>query len=366
MGKTNRILVVDDDELIRKLLTDILESLNYEVETARDAFEGIAKLELDIDLVLMDLEMPGMDGFDAVRRIREYSQHQDLPIIMVTGLTSREDQIRAVKAGANDFIAKPFDATEIQIRISSLLRIKEASDALKRYKDELEGMVAKRTKALRKALEGMVGTQRELQKANLETIHCLVAAAEFKDKDTAGHIQRMSRFSSMLARKVKLPPGEIELILYASPMHDIGKIGTPEEILLKPGKLTSDEFKIMKQHTVYGSQILTRSTSTLLQTGKMIALTHHEKWDGNGYPYGLAGEDIPIYGRICAVADVFDALTSERPYKRAFSNTEALELLRKDNKHFDPELIELFLENMDEVEEIQREIKLKEEEKGKK
>ena len=357
MEQSKRILVVDDEEKVRNLLKRMLESFGHEVEIAKDGFEALAKLDFDIDLVLLDIEMPGMDGYEVARRIRDDAKHNDLPIIFVTSLASRNDRIRAVEAGGNDFVAKPFDVVEIRARTSSLLKIKEANDALKRYKRELEETVVNRTAALRRALESMVDTQRLLRKAHIETIHCLVVAAEFKDKGTAGHIQRMSKFCRMLAKLLGLPPGEVELVLQASPMHDIGKIGTPEEILLKPGRLTDDEFQIIKQHPLYGSRILSKSTSQLLQTGKLIALTHHEKWDGSGYPHGLAGEDIPLYGRICAVADVFDALTSERPYKRAYSNDEAVKILQETNgNHFDPQIIELFLGNMDEVEEIQHQI----------
>lgn len=360
MNNSKRILIVDDDDNIRDVLKTMLESLDHEVEEACDGFEALAKLNLDIDLVLLDVEMPGMDGYEIAKRIREDADHKDLPIIFITGMSTREDRIRAVEAGGNDFIAKPFDLTEIRVRTASILRVKEANDELKQYKDMLELTVRNRTKALRKALGEMVDTQRMLREANLETIFCLVNAAEFKDKNTAGHIQRMSHFSGMLATKLRLSPGEVELIVNASPMHDIGKIGTPEEILLKPGKLTDEEFDIMKQHTIYGSKILSRSKSDLLQIGKNIAQTHHERWDGNGYPNRMQGEDIPIHGRICAVADVFDALTSARPYKEAFSNDKALRIIQ-DGKgsHFDPRIVNVLLDSMDDVRKIQSKFKIK-------
>ncbi len=298
--------------------------------------------------------MSGMDGFELVKRIRDNPDFRDLPVIIVTGMTTRTDRIRAVEVGANDFVAKPFDLTEINVRIKSLLRTKKAHDELKRHKQELEGIVARRTLALRNALDETVETQRMLRKAHIETINRLVIAAEYKDKGTAGHVKRMSRFSALLAQKINLPPGEIELILRASPMHDIGKIGTPEEILLKPGKLNEDEWIMIKKHPLIGGDILKQSSSELLQAGEIIALSHHEKWDGNGYPHGLAGEDIPLWGRICAVADVFDALTNERPYKPAYSNEESLRILKEGSgKHFDPHLVEIFINSMDEVVGIQ-------------
>ena len=298
--------------------------------------------------------MGGMDGFELVQHVRSHPRFKDIPVIMVTGMSTRKDRIRAVEVGANDFVAKPFDLTEIRVRIASVLRVKDAHDELKRHKTELEQLVAQRTDALRRALDEMVETQRQLQAAYIETINRLVVAAEYKDAGTAGHIQRMSRYSALLARKIDLPPSEVELILRASPMHDIGKIGTPEEILLKPGKLTEDEWQLMKLHPVIGSDILRDSTSKLLKAGEIIAASHHEKWNGRGYPNGLGGEDIPLWGRICAVADVFDALTSERPYKRAYSNDVAIRILKEGSgSHFDPHLADVFLQNMAEVITIQ-------------
>jgi len=355
MNKPKRILIVDDDRANRWLLEAKVESLGHESEIAQDGFEALAKLKLDIDLVLLDVMMPGMDGFEVVRHIREDPDVGDIPIIMVTTLTSKEDRLRSVEAGANDFISKPVDKTELRARTASLLKMKEAQDAIKRHKAELEEKVEQRTANLRQALEEMAEAQRRTHEAYLDTIHRLAVVAEYKDEDTAFHIKRMSRYSALLARKLNLSPGEVEIILHASPMHDVGKIGTPDAILLKPCKLNEEEWEIMKQHTTIGGRILDGSDSGLLQAGKVIALSHHEKWDGSGYPNGLAGEDIPLWGRICAVADVFDALTNKRPYKEAFSNEKSLEIMKEErNKHFDLELINLFLENFDEVVAIQK------------
>jgi putative two-component system response regulator len=349
-----RILVVDDEKEVRKVLKVMLESLGHEVEMASDGFEALAKLIFDIDLVMLDVEMPIMDGYEVARQIRSDPAHNDIPIIFSTGMNSREDRVRAVEAGGNDFISKPVELTELKVRTSSLLKIKDVTDALKSSNQKLEETVANRTVALRKALDGMVETQRLLREAHIESICCLVAAAEYKDSDTAFHIQRMSHISSLLAKKLRLPPGDVELIHHASPMHDIGKIGTPEKILQKPGKLTTNEFQIIKQHALLGSQILTKSNSDIMRIGMQIALTHHEKWDGSGYPNGLAGEDISIFGRICAVADVFDALTHERPYKKAYSIEASLKIIQDGaGKHFDPELVDIFSKNIDEVLRIQ-------------
>ena len=354
MSKPKRILVVDDEPKVCTTLQRLLESLNHEVEIALDGFEALAKLELGFDLVLIDIVMSGMDGFELVEQIRNDSRFANLPLIMATGLIAPETRIRAEAAGADDFITKPFNLTEVRMRTSAFLRMKESSDALKRHKIELEEAVEHRTAALRKALSNMVEAQRMIRQAHIETIHRLVVAAEYKDIDTAFHVQRMSHISALLARKIKLPPGEVELIKDASPMHDIGKIGVPEEILLKPGKLSDDEWKMMKQHTVIGSKILKKSTSKLLQAGEVIALAHHEKWDGSGYPFSLKGENIPLWGRICSIADVFDALTSKRPYKKAYPNDEALKIILDDSdKQYDPKLLDVFAKSIDEVAEIQ-------------
>ncbi len=354
MDKPKRILIVDDVEQNRELLESILTSLGHEAETARDGVEALAKLKLDIDLVLLDVQMPGMDGFEVARRIRGDPDVSDIPIVMVTVLTSKEDRLRAVEAGANDFITKPVDITEVRVRTASLLKMKEAQDAIKRYQAELEETVEQRTADLRKALQDMVDAQRKTQEAHLDTIHRLALAAELKDPTTASHIHRISQYCGLLAKAIALSPGEVDLILYASPMHDVGKIGTPEAILLKPAKLSVQERKIIKQHTILGGDILSDSSSELIQAGRIIALSHHEKWDGSGYPQGLAGEDIPLFGRVCAIADVFDALTTERPYKTIIPNEESKEIMKEGRgKHFDPALLDMFFENFAAVTAIQ-------------
>ena len=354
MSIRKRILVVDDEPLNRELLEALLTGLGHEVEMAPDGFAALAALKLGFDLVLLDVMMPGMDGFEVARRIRSGADQPDIPICMVTSLTGKEGRLRAVEVGANDFIGRPVDKTELKVRVTSLLRVKEAQDAGKRYEAELETTVASRTEALRQALLEMSEAQRKTYHAQLETIERLALAAEYKDEDTACHIKRMSHYSELLARRLALPPKECEIILHASPMHDVGKIGTPDAILLKPGKLTPEEWVVMKQHTIMGGRILGGSSSEVLQVGEVIALSHHEKWDGSGYPNGLAGESIPLHGRVCAVSDVFDALTSKRPYKEAIPNEKALQIMREGRgKHFDPRILDLFMDNMKEVESIQ-------------
>jgi len=350
-----RVLVIDDDEGIRKITQMLVEGLGHDVEPARDGIEGLAKLQLGIDLVLLDVVMPGLDGFDVCRRIRQDPAGRDVPVIMVTTLETKEHRLHAVEAGANDFIAKPVDETELRVRAASLLKMKEAQDELKRYQNHLEAMCEERTASLRKALEQMAEAQRLAYQAQLETVERLAVLAEYKDKVTGRHVQRMSEYSAVIARGLKLPPAEVELILHASRMHDVGKIAVPESILRKPSSLDPHEWTVMRQHSAIGSAILDNSTSQILQAGRVIALHHHERWDGAGYPNGLSGSDIPLWGRICAVADVFDAVTSERPYKPAFPNEEALQLLRDGRgKHFDPRVVDVFFECLEEILAVQQ------------
>jgi putative two-component system response regulator len=354
MDELKRILVVDDEPDIRELAVAMLTSWGYVVEEAADGFEALAKLKLGCDLVVSDLSMPRMDGFEIIRRLREDPEYQDLPIVVITALTSKEQRLRAIEIGANDFITKPIDPTELKIRVASLLRTKEIQDAIKRHKDELEKIVAQRTAALRQALDEIVEAQRQTYAAYLDTIQKLALAAEFKDEGTAGHLRRIALYSESIAQALKLTPKEVEILRHASPMHDVGKIGIPEGILLKAGLLDKEEWEVMQRHTIIGARILQGSSSELLTAGETIALTHHEKWDGTGYPQRLAGEAIPIYGRIVAVADVFDALTTRRPYKKACENEEALAIIRAGSgSHFDPAVVAAFFRNLDNILDLQ-------------
>ncbi len=354
MNIRKHVLIVDDDEPSRMLLKAMVESLGHEATVAHDGIEALAQLKLDVDLVLLDVRLPGMDGYEVARLIREHPVTSDLPIIMVTVLESRQDRLRAVEAGANDFIAKPFDKTELRVRTTSLLKMKEAQDALKRHRMDLEDTVARRTAALRQALDETATAQRMAHRAQLDTVERLAIAAEFKDKITALHIRRIGEYSAVLAAGLKLPPGEVELMEHASRMHDVGKIGIPDAILQKPADLDRQEWVVMRRHTMIGGRILAKSSSKVLQAGRTIALSHHERWDGSGYPNGLAGEEIPLGGRICAVADVFDAMTNERPYKKAFPNEEAYDVLRGGRgTQFDPEVVDVFFESLPHILAIQ-------------
>ena len=348
---TPRILIVDDEPLNLELIAGSLDIFGYEGIPVTSGRAALAQLQTDtVDLVLLDVMMPEMDGLTTAKRIRERFSPADLPIIMVTALSSKADRLRAVEAGANDFITKPVDKTELRVRMDSQLKLKELQDQLKAYQVNLESVVDQRTKELRSALQTAEAAQRSTFRAYLDTINRLGIAAEYKDKDTADHIRRMSSYCVAIAQGLDLSQREITILGHASPMHDVGKIGIPDAILLKPGPLTEDEWVIMKQHATIGGKILEDSDSEVLQAGRIIALTHHERWDGTGYPAGLAGEDIPIFGRISAVADVFDALTSVRPYKEAYTAHKALEILRAGrNSHFDPQVLDAFFLQLDQI-----------------
>ena len=353
-GRSHRILVVDDDEDSRKTLVRVLKHLGYETEEAADGIEALAKLVLDADLVLLDATMPNMDGFEVTREIRANPALRDLPVVMVTGLDSQDDRLRAVDVGVNDFLTKPFNLPELQLRIGWLLRMKDATDALKEQRAALEAAVERRTADLRRALEASVRAQRETYAAHVDTIRRLVLAAEYKDRDTAAHIERIGHYSGVLGKALGMSPSALQVLRHASEMHDVGKMGIPDSILLKPGPLNDAEWAVMRSHTTLGARILDGSPSELLKLGRLIALTHHERWDGSGYPAGLAGEKIPLEGRICAVADVFDALTNDRHYRDALTNLTVYGMMESEKeRHFDPRVVQAFLDHRKEIEEAQ-------------
>ena len=338
------ILVVDDQPENIELLEAHLVPQGYEIVTAANGEEALGKLSSDqIDLILLDVMMPGMDGFEVTRRIRQDTIHRLLPIILVTALRDKEDRIKGIESGCDDFISKPFDKMELLARIRSMLKVKAYNDLLSNYRKELESEVARRTAELTQAVEN-------IKAASLETIHRLSMAAEYKDMDTGEHIERMTRYSTVVARRMGLDESSIETIQYAAPMHDLGKIGIPDQILMKPGSLDPAEWEIMKQHSVIGAKILNGSNAEFIRLGETIALNHHEKWDGSGYPNNLKGLEIPIEARIVAIADVFDALTSKRPYKQAFSIEESLAIIKAGRgSQFDPEVVDAFFAVQDEI-----------------
>jgi len=288
------------------------------------------------DLLLLDYMMPEIDGLQLFAEVRELPHRREVPVVIVTAADEREVRYTALEAGANDFLTKPVDRHELLTRVRNLLTLRHAQRQLANRAEWLAEEVRKATVLLR---------AREL-----EIIERLSHAAEFRDPETGAHIQRMSRYSELIAKELGLDAERCELILHAAAMHDVGKVGIPDRILLKPGRLDAEEFAIMRRHAEYGYQILAGSSSPLLQMAATIAWTHHEKWDGSGYPRGLAGTEIPLEGRIVAVADVFDALTSARLYKPAWPLERALQLLRDEaGRHFDPACVEAFFARLDDA-----------------
>ena len=338
------ILVVDDESAITEMIYQALTRNGYTCRTAQNAGEALNVLENNnpIDVVITDIRMPGMSGVDLLEIVK---QKYDSDVMVMTGFTEEYDYESVVAAGAADFIQKPISFRELLIRLRRVLRMRylliERDQINRQLQDNLEQLV-KYSSQLKNAHE-------ELQYAYLDTINRLVAATEYKDEDTGDHIVRISRYSTLIAQKLGLPPETVELIQYASPMHDIGKIGIPDSILLKPDRLTKKEFETVKTHTTIGASILEDSKADVLKLSREIALTHHEKYNGGGYPHGLSGRDIPVSGRIVALTDTFDALTSRRPYKDPYPIEVAIDIIRSEReKHFDPEIVDVFIGNIDE------------------
>jgi len=337
-----KVLIVDDESVIRRILRQRLSADGYYCKEAGNAGEALEKLREDpIDLVILDIKMPGRSGIELLADIK--SSYPDAAVIMATAITDTGTAIQCMRKGAYDYLVKPFNLDEVSLSSERALEKRRLELENKAYQQHLEEMVVERTAALKQAIG-------QIKLASLDTIHRLVQAAEYKDEDTGAHIKRMSQYSAAIARQLGLGDSEVENILYAAPMHDVGKIGIPDRILLKTGGLDADEWEVMKKHTVIGAEILRGSEAEFIQLAEIIALTHHEKWDGSGYPRGLRGSKIPLIGRIVAIADVFDALTSKRPYKKPFSTEESLEIIRGGRgSHFEPKVVDAFFAVEDEI-----------------
>jgi putative two-component system response regulator len=353
VGK-GRILVVDDESTMRRLLEKLLRMEGYDVSLASSGEQALADLfKHGADTVLLDMRMPGMTGLEVCRQIRSHPRTLHTPVVFITAVNDRELRRRGMEAGADDFLSKPFDEVELLARIRNSVRVRRYYDNLEQQREQLEQAVRERTAALGEAIAKLTQSQADLRASQEETIYRLSRAAEFRDDETGQHLQRMSRYCQLIGRRIGLDESTCELLRIASPMHDVGKLGIPDRILLKPGRLTPEEFAVMKGHAEIGYRILVGSDASPLKMAATIAYTHHEKWDGNGYPRGLRGEEIPLHGRIAAVADVFDALTSARPYKPAWKLEDALELMRTNRgAHFDPNLVDAFFDALPEVLEI--------------
>ena len=328
-----RILVVDDEETNVLLLQRVLTWAGFtNVRATSSGHEALYVFnDFDPDLVILDLHMPGMDGYQVLTELRNREADDSfLPILAYTADVTREARERALSMGASDFLTKPGERTEIKLRIRNLLSIRMLQNRLRNTNAELDLKVKQRT--------------RELEAAQVEIIHRLAMAGEFRDEDTGEHTVRVGELAALVAGQLQFDPERVALILLAARLHDLGKVGVSDLILRKPGKLAPAEYELMKQHTLFGAQILSKGTSPLLRMAELIAVSHHERFDGTGYPQGLAGEAIPIEGRIVAVADVFDALTHERPYKPAWDTERAIaEIKSGSGTQFDPKVVKAFL-----------------------
>jgi len=330
-----RILIVDDESVNLKLLDKMLSAQGYSnlvlVQDSRQVLEIYRQARTD--LILLDINMPHLDGFEVMEQLKALDDPLFPPVVILTAQHGQDFLLRALNSGARDFITKPFYCNELLARVRNMLDAQLMHRMLYDQKAVLNEMVLTRTD--------------ELRRTRLQVVQQLGRAAEYRDNETGNHILRMSHISALLAKSIGWNEADCELMLHASPMHDIGKIGIPDHILLKPGKFEPEEWEIMKTHAVIGANILEGDDSELMKCAGEIALTHHEKWDGSGYPYGLSGAAIPLVGRIAALADVFDALTSVRPYKEAWTVEAAIDLIKENRgTHFDPELVTVFLEQL--------------------
>lgn len=341
-----RVVIVDDRSTARSLLEGLARTLEPDVvvDSFANPLDALAQMQrVTPDLIISDYRMPGMDGIEFTRRVRAERRLADVPLIIVTVVEDRQIRYQALENGATDFLARPIDPQEYRARCLNLLALRRS-----------QKMLADRSLWLEEQV--MLAT-REVRTCERQTLLKLGKAGEYRDEETGNHVIRMAKYARLIAEELRLTAMECDEIDTAAPMHDIGKIGIPDLILLKPGRHTPEEQVIMRRHPLIGHEILTGSGSRYLQMGAVIALGHHEKFDGSGYPQGLAGENIPLPARIVAVADVFDALTSNRPYKRAWPFLDALNYVRAESgKHFDPACVRAFELRIDAVAAILREL----------
>jgi putative two-component system response regulator len=338
------ILLVDDEPANVKLLDRALRTFGFNnLVSTTDPRNVLDLFQQHVsDLIILDINMPYLNGYQVMQQLQALGRDDLPPILILTAQHDQEHRLRALRSGAHDYVTKPFAVDELLARVRNLLQVQLYQKSMRGRNQWLEERVRQRTQ--------------EIYDTRLQIVRRLGRAAEYRDNETGLHIVRMSKVSALLGQEAGMAEGDCELLLNASPMHDIGKIGIPDQILLKPGKLEPEEWEIMKTHTTIGADILSGDDSELLSMARVIALSHHEKWDGSGYPNGLAGEAIPLVGRIVAVADVFDALTSERPYKKAWSTEAALEYIAANGgTHFDPQVVTLFMRRQADILSITRE-----------
>lgn len=336
-----KIVIIDDNDTNLILMAALARSVApLEPVTYQDPEIALREtLNSGADLIVVDYMMPVMDGIQFIEAIRQHRPFVDVPIIMVTAAEERSVRRRALEVGATEFLSKPVDTTEMKLRLTNLMRLRRAHNLLNDRAALLANEVEAATSALREAA--------------LELVTRLAQAAEFRDPETGGHIQRMARYSVVIGRALGMPSSYLNDLLTAAPLHDLGKVGIPDAVLLKPGKLDAEELDVMRMHAQIGEQLLSDSRHPLIQMACEIAGSHHEKWDGSGYPRGLQGESIPLSGRIVAVADVLDALTSVRPYKKAWTFDEAKDFIVDGRgRHFCPRCVDALLASWSEIQQV--------------
>ncbi len=342
------IVVVDDVPQNLALLNGILKPL-YKIKAATSGETALKIIAMEKpSLILLDIMMPGMDGYEVCRRIRDNPETRNIPIIFVTAKVETSDEAFGLSLGAVDYVHKPINTAILKARVKTHL-------ALKSQENHLETLVHKRTDELKKSNRKLELAKLTIENSRYELINCLTRAAEYKDRDTGAHVSRVCHYSYLLAKELNFDDQYLEMLFDAAAMHDIGKIGIEDDILLKPGSLTEDEFTIMKTHAQIGADIIRPNQPGVLGIAYNVALTHHEKWDGSGYPNGLKGEEIPLEGRIVAIADVFDALTSERQYKKNWPVEKVIQYFKDErNKHFDANLVDHFINVLPEILKIKK------------
>lgn len=364
---TSRVMIVDDEEVNIRVVRKMLQRLGYQnLFSMTDSARVLEQLRHhQPDVLLLDVMMPEVSGFEILQTMQADATLRSIPVLVLTAMSDRKTRLTALEFGANDFLEKPIDQAELAPRVRNALMIRACQNQLRSYADDLRTAVRQRT--------------RQLSRSRLEVVHCLARAAEFRDDDTGRHVIRVGHYAKLIAHHAGLPRSFVDMIGFAAQLHDVGKIGIPDSILQKPGPLTDEEFDFMRRHCDMGNRVLSAShicDRILLGAGDFesdatqaadefwespvsgmaatIAMTHHEKWDGSGYPNGISGEEIPIEGRITAIADVFDALSSKRPYKEAFPIDRCFEILREGRaQHFDPQLLDVFLSRQSDIERIQ-------------
>ena len=339
-----QILIVDDQTVNQLTEQAYLEEEGYNCLIASNGQMALDIVQQeDVDLILLDVVMPEMNGYQVATTLKENSATSDIPIIMVTSLDDSESLLKGLSCGVEEYITKPVNRVELQIRVKNLLRLKKAADVLREYNTVMEQEVQQRTVMLEVSF--------------LDTIDKLGKAADFRDDDTGAHVRRIGLYASLLAETMGMDAAYCRTITHASPLHDIGKIGIPDHILFKKGELDADEWAIMRSHPIIGASILENSDSPYIAMGEEIARCHHERWDGSGYPHGLKGDEIPLSARIMTICDIYDALRSNRPYKEAFSHEKAMEVIvegdgRTMPGHFDPNVLLAFKNSASAMREI--------------